>query len=186
MSDIAYQTVLPEGWPRPRGFSHAVVARGATQVPIAGQVGVLPGERGEFVFTEEWYDALFGLEAGESLNDDFWAEILTVRGEVNKALEVARGEKRIGGSLQAELTLFAKPELAARLNALADELRFVLLTSKAKVVSVDAAPAEAVATERDDLWLCVAQSAAAGLNADHIAAAALQALGVEASRAVRA
>ena len=70
--------------------------------------------------------------------------------------------KRIGGSLQAELTLFAKPELAARLNArLADELRFVLLTSKAKVVSVDAAPAEAVATERDDLWLCVAQSAAA-------------------------
>ena len=55
-----------------------------------------------------------------------------MRGEVNKALEVARGEKRIGGSLQAELTLFAKPELAARLNALADELRFVLLTSKAK------------------------------------------------------
>ena len=37
----------------------------------------------------------------------------------------------------------------------------MLLTSKAKVVSVDAAPAEAVATERDDLWLCVAQSAAA-------------------------
>ena len=46
MSDIAYQTVLPEGWARPRGFSHAVVARGATQVRIAGQVGVLPGERG--------------------------------------------------------------------------------------------------------------------------------------------
>ncbi|ENC6658017.1 isoleucine--tRNA ligase [Aeromonas hydrophila] len=122
---------------------------------------LLPGERGEFVFTEEWYDGLFGLEAGEALNDDFWAEILTVRGEVNKALEVARGEKRIGGSLQAELTLFAKPALAARLNALADELRFVLLTSKAKVVSVDAAPADAVATERDDLWLSVAQSVAA-------------------------
>ena len=41
---------------------------------------------------------------------------------------------------------------------MADELRFVLLTSKAKVVSVDVAPAEAVATERDDLWFCVAQS----------------------------
>jgi isoleucyl-tRNA synthetase len=54
------------------------------------------------VFTEEWYDGLFGLEAGEVLNDEFWAEILTVRGEVNKALEVARGEKRIGGSLQAD------------------------------------------------------------------------------------
>jgi len=122
---------------------------------------LLPGERGEFVFTEEWYDGLFGLEAGETLNDDFWAEILTVRGEVNKALEAARGEKRIGGSLQAELTLFAKPELAARLNALADELRFVLLTSKAKVVVADTAPEGSVATERDDLWLSVAQSAAA-------------------------
>ena len=42
---------------------------------------MLPGERGEFVFTEEWYDGLFGLEAGEVLNDEFWAEILTVRGE---------------------------------------------------------------------------------------------------------
>lgn len=44
MSDIAYQTVLPEGWPRPRGFSHAIVARGATQVRIAGQIGVVRGE----------------------------------------------------------------------------------------------------------------------------------------------
>lgn len=44
MSDIDYRTVLPDGWPRPRGFSHAVVARGATQVRIAGQIGVRPGE----------------------------------------------------------------------------------------------------------------------------------------------
>ena len=27
-SDIAYTPILPEGWPRPRGFSHAVVATG--------------------------------------------------------------------------------------------------------------------------------------------------------------
>jgi len=40
MSDIGYRTILPEGWPRPRGFSHAVVARGATQIRIAGQIGV--------------------------------------------------------------------------------------------------------------------------------------------------
>lgn len=46
MSDIAYKTVQPEGWPRPRGFSHAVVARGTTQVRIAGQIGVVQGESG--------------------------------------------------------------------------------------------------------------------------------------------
>jgi enamine deaminase RidA (YjgF/YER057c/UK114 family) len=44
MSDIAYQSILPEGWARPRGFSHAVVARGATQVRIAGQIGVVRSE----------------------------------------------------------------------------------------------------------------------------------------------
>ena len=44
MSDIAYQSILPQGWTRPRGFSHAVVARGATQVRIAGQIGVVRGE----------------------------------------------------------------------------------------------------------------------------------------------
>ena len=43
-SDIAYKAVLPEGWTRPRGFSHAVVAKGATSVRIAGQIGRAPGQ----------------------------------------------------------------------------------------------------------------------------------------------
>jgi enamine deaminase RidA (YjgF/YER057c/UK114 family) len=61
MSDIAYQIVLPEGWPRPRGFSHAVVARGATQVRIAGQVGVVRGEPGVAA------DADMGVQWGRAL-----------------------------------------------------------------------------------------------------------------------
>ncbi|ALP42805.1 isoleucine--tRNA ligase [Aeromonas schubertii] len=122
---------------------------------------LLPGERAKFVFTEEWYQGLFGLAADEQLGDAFWAEILEVRGEVNKALEAARGEKRIGGSLQAEVTLYAKPALAEQLKALGDELRFVLLTSKATVVTAEAAAEGAVATERDDLWVSVVQSSAA-------------------------
>lgn len=42
MSDIAYRTVLPEGWPRPRGYAHAVLAQGGTQIRVAGQIGRLP------------------------------------------------------------------------------------------------------------------------------------------------
>ncbi|EIQ94777.1 isoleucine--tRNA ligase [Yersinia pestis PY-72] len=95
----------------------------------------LPGERQQYVFTEEWYDGLFGLAGNESMNDTFWAELLKVRGEVNKVLEQARSDKRIGGSLEAAVTLYAEPELAARLNSLQDELRFVLLTSAAKVAA---------------------------------------------------
>ena len=44
MSDIAYTPILPDGWSRPRGFSHAVVAKGTRSVRIAGQIGREPGQ----------------------------------------------------------------------------------------------------------------------------------------------
>lgn len=122
---------------------------------------LLPGERAQFVFTEEWFTGLFGLQDGEALDDAYWAELLAVRGEVNKALEAARADKRIGSSLQAEVTLFAKPALADKLSRLGDELRFVLITSQASVVSTEVAPDSAQATELDGLWLQVAATAAA-------------------------
>lgn len=121
---------------------------------------LLPGERDPFVFTQEWYDGLFGLQAGESMDDAFWAQLLAVRSEVNKALEAARNDKRIGGSLQAEVTLFAADELADKLAALGEELRFVLLTSQAQV-SREPAPAEAIATELAGLAVLVQASPAA-------------------------
>ncbi|SUB18498.1 Isoleucine--tRNA ligase [Pantoea agglomerans] len=61
--------------------------------------GYLPGERAQYVFTEEWYQGLFGLAEDEALNDAYWAELLKVRGEVNKVIEQARADKRIGGAL---------------------------------------------------------------------------------------
>lgn len=93
----------------------------------------LPGERSKYVFTEEWYADLFGLSADEELNDEYWSELLKVRGEVNKVIEQARSDKRIGGALEASVTLYADDALATKLQALGDELRFVLLTSAAAV-----------------------------------------------------
>ncbi|MDX1266837.1 MAG: isoleucine--tRNA ligase, partial [Oceanisphaera sp.] len=58
---------------------------------------LLPGERSQFVFTEEFYDGLFGLAGDEQLNDGYWAELLKMRQAVNKALEAARKDKVIGG-----------------------------------------------------------------------------------------
>ncbi|HEJ7260864.1 TPA: isoleucine--tRNA ligase [Serratia marcescens] len=109
--------------------------------------GFMPGKRAQYVFTEEWYDGLFGLAEGEPMNDAFWAELLKVRGEVNKVLEQARADKRLGGSLEAAVTLYADSELAARLNSLQDELRFVLLTSAASVAPLADAPADAQVSE---------------------------------------
>ncbi|MER2860690.1 isoleucine--tRNA ligase [Morganella morganii] len=112
---------------------------------------VMPGKRPQYVFTEEWYDGLFGLNAQDSMNDDYWATLLAVRGEVNKVLEQARADKLIGGSLEAAVTLYADDALAAQLNSLGNELRFVLLTSQADVKPLSAAPESAVNSELDGL-----------------------------------
>ena len=99
------------------------------------------------MFTEEWYDGLFGLAAGEGMNDAFWADLLKVRGEVNKVLEQARADKHIGGSLEAAVTLYADSDLAARLNSFQVVLRFVFLTSSASVAPFADAPADAQQSE---------------------------------------
>ncbi|MCW7549364.1 isoleucine--tRNA ligase [Photorhabdus sp. APURE] len=107
----------------------------------------LPGKRAQYVFTEEWYDGLFGPAAGEQMNDAFWADLLAVRGEVNKVLEQARADKHIRSSLEAAVTLYADSELADKLNSLRDELRFVLLTSQVVVADYDQADEDAQQSE---------------------------------------
>ena len=44
-SSIGYTTVLPEGWARPRGFSHGVVAQGVRSLRVAGQIGRAPDQK---------------------------------------------------------------------------------------------------------------------------------------------
>ncbi|KIP77728.1 isoleucine--tRNA ligase [Vibrio harveyi] len=116
----------------------------------------MPGQRDKFVFTGEWFDGLFGLAEGEELNNEFWTELQAVRGAVNKLLEDARKEKTIGGALQAEVTLFADDALAAKINKLEDELRFVLLTSAAKVKPLSEKTDAAQTTDIEGLFVEVA------------------------------
>ena len=118
----------------------------------------LPGQTQEFVFTDVWYSGFVGLTAGK-FDDAYWQQLLQVRDEVNKVLEAARREEKIGASLQAEVTLYASAALAADLAKLGDELRFVLITSTAQV-SVEPAPTDAVATELTGLSVQVNASTA--------------------------
>ena len=120
----------------------------------------MPGARDKFVFTGEWYEGLFDLAEGEELNNEFWTQIQAVRGSVNKLLEDARKEKTIGGSLQAEVTIFADDALAATINKLEDELRFVLLTSKAQVKPLSEKSQAAHSTDVEGLFVEVAATEA--------------------------
>jgi isoleucyl-tRNA synthetase len=71
-----------------------------------------------------------------------WDKVRQIRSLVAKKLEDVRAEGRIGASLQAEVTLYASGEDLDILNSLGDELRFVLITSSAKVVPAQDSPIE--------------------------------------------
>lgn len=103
----------------------------------------IPGERAEFVFTEEFYDGLFPLNTQETMNDAYWQQVLRLRDEVNRVLEQARADKTIGAALEAEVTLYANDEYAKILSQLENELRFVLITSKAQVKPLSEADVDA-------------------------------------------
>lgn len=117
---------------------------------------VLPGERASNVFVAEWYN-LPALPA-DSLADDYWALIAEVKTAVNKVLEAKRNAGEVGGSLGTEVTLFAEEKLAAQLQQLGDELRFVLITSTAEVKPLSAAQ-NAEATDIPGLQVSVKKSA---------------------------
>ncbi|MCL7462798.1 isoleucine--tRNA ligase [Pseudomonas sp. NW5] len=119
----------------------------------------LPGERNESVFLNTWYDGLFELDAAEPLGREFWAEAMAVKAAVNKELENQRNAKTLGGSLQAEITLYAEEALTDKLARLGDELRFVLITSAATLAPLSTAPADAVDSELPGLKLRVVKSA---------------------------
>ena len=119
----------------------------------------LPGEREPYVFTAEWFDGLQALPEQAPLSAQDWQQVMAVRTEVNKALEAARRDNQIGGTLEAEATLFADGTLAELLAKLEDELRFVILTSKAELKPL-AEATNAQATELEALKVSVVATAA--------------------------
>ena len=118
----------------------------------------LPGERGESVFLDTWYEGLFELSGDEALGRDFWKQVLDAKMATNKVLEAVRKDGKIKATLSAEITLYADTALEETLAKLGDELRFVLISSEAKVAALADAPADAVATELDGLKVAVAVS----------------------------
>lgn len=62
----------------------------------------------------------------------------------------------MGKALEASVTLYVSDALAALVNKLGDELRFVLLTSEALVKPLSEAPQSAGTTELEGLAVAVA------------------------------
>jgi len=102
----------------------------------------VPGERSASIFLETWYDGLYEMDEAVSERRR-WQQIMSVREEVSKNIETVRRDGKAGSSLAVEVDIWLDGELREALDWLGDELRFVLLTSQARVHDASAAPANA-------------------------------------------
>ncbi|MGV3655956.1 MAG: isoleucine--tRNA ligase [Noviherbaspirillum sp.] len=96
-------------------------------------------ESGETLFTQTWY-ALPQAADGAALLGKY-AQLREIRAEVMRQLEEVRVAGGIGSSLQAEVEIRTAGERFALLSSLDDDLKFLLITSQARVTEA-ASPAE--------------------------------------------
>jgi isoleucyl-tRNA synthetase len=121
----------------------------------------MPGERAESVFFSTWVELPGGEVAATTVD---WPPVLEARAAVLRELERLRVAGEIGGPLDASVDLYAAPAVRAALAPLGEELRFVLITSEARVHPAESRPEEAVpaGTAADiGLWVRVRPAAAA-------------------------
>ena len=98
----------------------------------------LPGASNESVFLQTWYEGLegnFDSPVIESCRD--------INTHLRKELEEMRRNKVIGSSLDAEVDIYCKDEDYQNLLGLKDELRFVFITSEARVNELSNKPSDA-------------------------------------------
>ena len=81
------------------------------------------------------YDAARVFTAKEA---EYWDKVMKMRGDVNKALELARAEKRVGKPLDAKITLFVS-DSAKEAFAQIKELNFnqICIVSETEIVEVE-------------------------------------------------
>jgi isoleucyl-tRNA synthetase len=79
--------------------------------------------------------------------DEKWNEILNLRTDVSKALEMARANKVIGHSLNAKVTIFADGKSLEFIKSLEKDLITIFIISDFELKSLADAPAEAISGE---------------------------------------
>ena len=96
---------------------------------------------------------------------------MTVRAEVSQALEHSRTTKEIGSSLAANVELECDAKTFETLDKLGDELRFIFITSDAKITKLDTidyqVKIKVTASTEQKCVRCWHQSPEVGSHAEH-------------------
>lgn len=90
----------------------------------------MPGKNLPSVFLTTWYSDLANISASTR---ERWQRVMLIREQVNQELERHRNEGVIGSALAAEVELYCEEDLQKLLSSFGEELRFILITSKAAV-----------------------------------------------------
>jgi isoleucyl-tRNA synthetase len=98
----------------------------------AEEVWSLLGQPQSSVFESLWYE-LPKLSAADATLTQDWATICAWRAKANKRLEEARAAGQIGSALAAEIDIHAAAADYDILSRLGEDLRFVMITSRAGV-----------------------------------------------------
>ena len=115
----------------------------------------IPGEREKSVFLSQWYDKLSYFHELDHSALNKWDKLMLVRDEVNKAIEKMREDNKIGSSLEASVNLYANGNYYEDILSIKDELKFLLITSKASVKPFSERIDQALDTDVNDLKLDV-------------------------------
>jgi isoleucyl-tRNA synthetase len=120
----------------------------------------IPGAPAGSVFIQTWYAGLSALGNGAALNSAQFQLLAELREQATKALEPLRAAKQIGSALDAELSIYADAKVHAELSKVAPELRFYLIVSDAKLLSLDGTvSANKVATSCGEIAVTASVSA---------------------------
>ena len=118
----------------------------------------IPGERAVSVFLSDFSESVAEFSESESFSDESWQKVMAVKTAVNRELEAKRAAKKLGSSLSAEVDLYCNEDLANLLARFEEELRFVLIVSRASIHSIDSNVGAAAETEVDGLKLLISPS----------------------------
>ena len=92
----------------------------------------MPGERAATVFASEWYP-LAKMDESDLFSREDWNVIMQAKEIINLDLEEKRAAGYIGGSLETDAVIYADEKFLNCLAKLGNELRFLTITSSARV-----------------------------------------------------
>jgi isoleucyl-tRNA synthetase len=121
----------------------------------------MPGERGESVLFETWYDGLVSCQ-GSPEQRRYWTDLLAIRDAASRVLEGMRKAERIGAALEAKLVIHVDAALQKRYAESADELRFFFITSELELASLTPRPDDSARVELEgaEAWVSASVSEA--------------------------